>query len=246
MTRLDPPAKQKGGDPQRNLLLASLSPADQALLLPHLRLRSARRGEVLFHPGETIDVAFLPCGALVSLVIVTADGRTAEAGLVGAEGLIGGLVATSAHPVFSRAVVQVPGDIATISLRALEAAKQQSPALEDTLARVADCLMAQVLQTIACNVRHALEKRLARWLLALRAQLRADDLPLTQEYLAELLGVQRTTITACASQFQTSGLIRYARGRIHVIDAEGLSQRSCRCHDSIGRHLKRMLPAIHP
>ena len=244
MTRFDPPAVQKGGDLHRSLLLASLSEADQALLLPHLRLRTARRGEVLFHPGEMVDAAFLPCGALVSLVIVTAEGRTVEAGLVGADGLIGGLVDTGEHPAFSRAIIQVPGDIATIGLRALEAAKQHSPSLRDAIARVADSLMAQVLQTVACNIRHPLEMRLARWLLSLRDQLRADELPVTQEYLAELLGVQRTTITACASQLQAQGLIRYSRGRIVVVDAERLSQRSCRCSESVKRHRTRILPGI--
>jgi CRP-like cAMP-binding protein len=244
VTRFDPPAINKGGGLHRSLLLASLSPADQALLLPHLRLRSAKRGDVLFHPGESVDAAFLPCGALVSLVIVTAEGRTAEAGLVGAEGLIGGLVATGAHPAFSRAIVQLPGDIASIGLRALNAAKQESPSLRDTLARVADCLMAQILQTVACNVRHSLEKRLARWLLSLRDELASDELPVTQEYLAELLGVQRTTITACASQFQAQGLIRYARGRIVVTDADGLNGRSCRCRDSVQLHKRLTLPVI--
>ena len=245
MTRFDPPALARDGGLHRSRLFASLSLADQALLLPHLRVRAARRGDVLFHPGETVDKAFLPCGALVSLVIETEAGRSAEAGVIGSEGLIGGLVSTSEHPAFSRATVRIGGDVAMIELTALEAAKQQSPGLRDTLARVGDCLVAEVLQTIACNVQHSLEKRFARWLLCLRDHLRTDEFPLTQDYLAELLGVQRTTITGCASQFRADGLIRYARGRIQVLDADGLGERSCRCHDRVERHRRRMLPAIH-
>jgi CRP-like cAMP-binding protein len=224
-----------------NLLFAGLPPTDRSLLGAHARRHRAERGEVLFHPGDPVDAVYWPCSAVVSVIIVTPMGETAEAGVVGREGAIGGLITTARHTAFARAVVQTPGEIAVTSLRAVENAKASSPALVDALARFADCFVAQLLQTMACNSRHALEKRLARWLLALRFHLDDDVIPMTQEYLAALLGVQRTTVTACARELQEQGLISYSRGQIRITDVDGLEHASCRCHLPLQRHYSKVL-----
>lgn len=242
MTRIDSEGLREGGL-ARNGLLASLPVRDQDLLAPHARSLAATRGQILFHPGQDVEAVFFPCEAVVSLVVATPDGRTAEAGLIGPEGALGGLVAAAPHPAFARGVVQMPGEIIVVGLRAFEEAKAASSALRDVLSRFADCFIAQLLQTVACNTRHPLEQRLARWLLTLRGIAGRDVLPLTQEYLAEMLGVQRTTVTACAARLQERGLIRYSRGRIAVADADGLAAASCRCHLRVQAHYSRLLDA---
>ncbi len=228
----------------RNRLLSLLTPAERATLRPHVELFEAEQGMALLTPGEPIEKVMLSCGALISLVVGMPDGRTAEAGLIGPEGLVGGMSTTAPHPAFARAVVLIGGPVAAVTLGAIEECKAQSPALSDGMARYADCFIAQLLQTIACNALHPLEKRLARWLLTVCDLHGGMEIPLTQGELSDILGVQRTSVTTTAASLQERGLIAYQRGRIRVVDRVGLQGASCSCNLPVRLHYERLLQAM--
>ncbi len=244
MRRID--ARAAGADEMlvRNRLLALLTPDERAALQPEITLFEAERGARLLTPGEPIESVYLSCGALISMVVAMPDGRTAEAGLVGPEGLVGCLSTTAPHPAFARAVVLIGGPIAAVKLSAIEERKARSPALSDGMARYADCFIAQLLQTIACNALHPLEKRMARWLLTVRDLQGSDQMALTQGDVSDILGVQRTSITATATSLQDKGFIAYQRGRIRIVDHEGLQQASCSCNLPVRLHYQRQLRTL--
>jgi CRP-like cAMP-binding protein len=245
METLDSRAKDGQRAILRNRLLAFLPEEDLQLIEPHCTIHAMKRGAVLFHPGDNLEAVYLPCDGMVSLIVVTPSGETAETGLIGAEGAVGGLISSGHRPAYVRAAVQIPGDVLRISIDDIETAKAKSPRVHDLFARYADCLLAQLLQTIACNALHSLEQRLPRWLLSVHQRQGTDELPLTQEYLSEMLGVQRTTVTATAAVLQQRGLIQYYRGRIRLLDLEALENASCRCHASVRLHYDRLLPGTY-
>lgn len=231
----------------RNRLLAALKLADRALLEPHLELVSLSYGEVLFEPGDDVVQSHFPLpGAMASLVVLMHDGRTAETATIGSEGAIGGIVSGGHKPAFARATVQLPGLALRVETARLEDAKQRSASLRDLFTRYADALLAQVLQSVACNALHTMEGRLCRWLLSTQARVGGDEVPLTQETLAEMLGVHRATMIRVARPLQERGLIRYRRGRIKFIDQTGLEKAACECHGAVARHFARVLPEVVP
>jgi CRP-like cAMP-binding protein len=229
----------------RNRLLAFLPEEDRQLLEPHCTVHTMKRGAILFHPGDNVEAVYLPCGGMISLIIVMPSGETAETGLIGAEGAVGGLISCGYKPAYVRAVVQIPGDILQIGVDEIERIRAKSSRIHDVFARYADCLLAQLLQTIACNALHSLEQRLPRWLLSVHQRQGTDELPLTHEYLSEMLGVQRTTVTATAAALQQRGLIQYYRGRIRLLDLDALEKASCHCHASVKLHYDRILPGTY-
>jgi DNA-binding MarR family transcriptional regulator len=230
-----------------NRLLAHLSAEDRAALAPHLALVQLEREQILFEPGDDVTACHFPCGgAMVSLVVTLPDGALAETATVGCEGAVGGIVSAGHKPAFARGMVQIGGQAHRIDSDRLEELKHGSPSLRDALSRYADCLIAQVLQSVACNVLHRLEPRFARWLLTIQDRSGTSDVPLTQEFLAEMLGVQRTTVSAVARTFTERGLIRYARGRIAVLDRSGLEAAACACHAAVVDHFERVLPGVYP
>ncbi|TNC72020.1 Crp/Fnr family transcriptional regulator [Rubellimicrobium roseum] len=231
----------------RNRLLAAMGNEGRGALAPHLRAVELSRGQRLFEPGEDVGWMHFPCdGTMLSLIVVLPDGRTADTGLIGCEGAVGGLVSRGHRPAFARAVVQIPGAAWRVEVGHVEEAKERVAALGDALARYADCLLAQLLQTVACNGRHSLEQRMANWLLTMQDRQGAAELPLTQEYLGEMLGVSRTYVTRTAAAFQAQGLIGYARGRLRVLDRAGLRAVSCDCQDTVAAHYDRVLPGLRP
>jgi CRP-like cAMP-binding protein len=228
-----------------NRLLAALSPRDFAVLEPHLELVDLPRGKVLFEPGDDVVTTYFPCHrTMVSLLIVTRDGREVEAATIGREGAVGGIVSEGHKPAFGRAMVQIGGEALAIPTSHLEAAKTGSPRFGDLFSRYADALLAQMMQSVACNALHRTEERCARWLLA--TQDRAGDrmIQLTQEALAEMLGVQRTTVTAVTGVLQERGLIRTHRGRVEVLDRAGLERAACECYRAVEDHFARLLPEV--
>lgn len=230
-----------------NRLLLSLSPDDRALVTPHLSQASFARSAVLFEPGDDVTSCHFPCGStMASLVVAMPEGALAETATVGREGAIGGIVSMGHKPAFARAVVQIGGAALRIETDRLEELKHRSTSLRDTVSRYADCLIAQVLQSVACNALHDLEARLCRWLLTVQDRVGGPEIPLTQEMLADMLGVQRTTVTAVASALQGEGLIRYQRGLITVLDRRVLVQRSCACRVAVLEHFDRVLPGVYP
>jgi CRP-like cAMP-binding protein len=230
----------------RSRLLAALSEEDRTLLEPHLSLVQLARNEMLFQPGDEIEWAHFPCTGTMIALVVLLDGHTVETGLIGCEGAVGGIISRGRKPAFTRAVVQFPGEAWRIHVADLEAARARSVGLADAFARYTDCLLAQFLQTVACNTFHSLEQRMARALLAVQDHYDDAELPLTQEALGEMLGVGRTYVTKTAAGFQTRGLISYARGRVRVLDRPGLGALACTCQSAVRAHYERVLPGVYP
>jgi len=228
-----------------NRLLAALSERDFSVLEPHLELVALPRGKVLFEPGDEVTTTYFPCHrTMASLLIVTRDGREVEAATIGREGAVGGIVSEGHKPAFGRAVVQVGGDALAINTSHLEAAKTGSVRFGDLFSRYADALLAQMMQSVACNALHRTEERCARWLLATHDRAGDKMIHLTQESLAEMLGVQRTTVTAVTGVMQDRGLIRTHRGRVEVLDRAGLERAACECYRAVEDHFTRLLPEV--
>lgn len=229
-----------------NLLLSALRLPDQALVKPHLDLRTYQRGDMLFDAGEDVTAISFPLGQCVAALLVgLRDGRTVETATVGHEGAIGGVVSQGSLPAFSRAVVQVPGSVLRIEAHVLQKVKQTSPGLRNLITRYSDCLLAQVLQSVACNASHTIEARCARWLLSLQDRIGSDILPVTHEVLAELLGVQRAYLTRTLRTLQEQGLIQARRGRIVIVGRPALEAAACECHGAVKRHFETVLGAVY-
>lgn len=229
-----------------NLLLGALRLPDQALIKPHLELREYRRGDVLFDAGENVGHITFPLGPCVAaLLIGLQDGRAVETATVGHEGAVGGVVSQGSLPAFSRAVVQIPGSVLRIEAAVLQQIKQTSPGLRNLITRYSDCLLAQVLQSVACNASHTIEARCARWLLGLQDRLGSDVLPVTHEVLAELLGVQRSYLTRTLRTLQQQGLIQVRRGRIIILSRPAVEATACECHGAVKRHFETVLGAVY-
>ena len=234
-------------DPIDNNLLRELRADDLAILRPKLDDWSAPTGTVLHQPGDAVRFAFFPRGSsLISYLVVFEDGRSIETALVGREGAIGGIVSHGRLPAYSRAEVQRGGAFFRIDLQHLEEAKSRSLTLRYLFARYADCLMAQVFQSVACNAAHSIEKRTAKWLLAAVERIGTDDLALTQEQLATMLGVGRSYLSRVIHDLRQSAVIETRRGRIRVLDIDGLRALACECNDAVSRHFDEVLKGVYP
>jgi CRP-like cAMP-binding protein len=230
-----------------NRLLSTFTPADRMVIEDSATPVQLGRGEVLFEPGSEVPATHFPsAGTVVALVVGIADGRTVEVATIGKEGAVGGIVSGGKAPAFARAVVQIPGTALKVDLKAIEAAKLRSPHVRDLFARYSDALLAQVMQSVACNAFHPLEARCCRWLLTAQDRAAGEYISLTQEYLAEMLGVQRTTVSAVARSLQGQGLIRYRRGTIRILNRTAVESRACECYQSVERHFREVLPEVRP
>ncbi len=228
-----------------NRLLAALRPDALAALAPLLTPVELAIDVTLFDSGDDVETTYLPCGPTqVSLLVITADGQEIEAASVGREGAIGGVVSAGYKPAYGRAVVRTPGQAFSLPTTQLEEVKTRVPAVADLFDRYADVMIAHMMQLVACNALHPIEQRACRWLLF--AHDRSGDAPirLTQETLAQLLGVQRTTISTVARALQDAGIIHIGRGRLEVLDRPALEKRACECHDAVEAHFHRLLPKV--
>jgi hypothetical protein len=217
-------------------LLATFSGESRALIEPHASLTELDVGSVVHANGADVVTTYFPFGsAMVSLRLQLGDGRTIEVASIGQEGAVGGIVSCGHSPAFARAEVIVAGPALKVPMDRLEQAKQGSAHIRNLFCRFSDYLLAQVMQSVACNAFHPIEARASRWLLT--AQDRAGDrIELTQEALAGLLGAQRTTINAVSRILQDEGLITSRRGLIQVVDRAGLKRRSCECYAAVETH----------
>lgn len=228
-----------------NRLLAALRPAPLAELSPYLILVDLPQDAVLFDAGEDVEHTYLPCGPTqASLLVVTSDGQEIEAASIGSEGAIGGMVSAGFKPAYGRAVVRVPGRAFCVPTARLEEVKTRSPVVADVFDRYADVFIAQMMQVAACNALHPIEQRACRWLLFAHDRSGDEPIRLTQETLAQMLGVQRTTISAVARSLQEAGVIHIGRGRVEVLDRPGLEKRACECHDAVEAHFRKVLPKV--
>lgn len=239
------PTRMSRPDPA-NLLLQGLKPVEQSLLAPYLEPVVLERGETLFKPGDPVTHVTFPCGGTVATLLITMrEGRVIETATVGHEGAIGGVVSQGNLPAFNRAVVQIGGPALRIEATRLQAAKAASPVVRNLFTRYGDCLLAQVLQSVACNALHPIEQRCAKVLLTLHDRLGIDTLPVTQEILADMLGVRRTYLSGILRMLHDRKLVEVARGRVAVNDRAGLEGAACECHARVREHFAEVLGAVY-
>lgn len=239
-------ASEPGHPFEGNLLLAALAAPDVALLAPHLARQDHVRGDLLFRVGEDVSHVTFPLDRTVAtLMVPLSGGRTAETATVGHEGAVGGVVSHGYLPAFTQCVVQVEGAVVRMDADRLREAKRASPTLNDLFVRYADCLLAQVLQSVACNAAHPIEQRVLRWLLGLQDRVGTDALPVTQVVLAGMLGIGRTYVTTVLTKLQDQGLIHVGRGRIHMLDRARTEAACCDCHARVRGHFRTVLGAIY-
>lgn len=235
------------GDLIGNNLLRALRTEDWAIIQPMLEEWSAPTGTLLHDPGDTVKHAYFPCGpSLISYLVVLGDGRAIETALIGREGAIGGIVSQGRLPAYARAEVQLGGSFWRIDLHDLEEAKSRSITLRFLFARYADCLMAQVFQSVACNAAHSIEQRTAKWLLAAMDRTGAIDVALTQEQLASMLGVGRSYLSRVIQDLKTKKVIETRRGRIGIANIDGLRALACECNPCVSRHFDDVLKGVYP
>ena len=220
---------------QCNRLLAALSPADFALLASDLREVRHKQGVLLQEAGEPIKNVYFPRTGMISLLAVMQAGVAVETATVGREGAVGIMAGLGGRTAVGRAVVQVAGISSQISASRFLEAADASAGIRELIGRYNDVHMALVHQSVGCNALHPVTARLCRWLLQTRDRSDSDILSLTHEFLSEMLGVQRTTVTSLARTLQELGLIRYRRGKIEIVDRLGLESKACECYQVVRR-----------
>ena len=229
-------------DPKRNRLLAALPDAEWQRRLPQLEWVEMPLGQVMYESGSTLSHVYFPTTAIVSLLYVMENGASAEIAVVGDEGVVGISLFMGGESTPSRAVVQSAG--AGFRLPALAIKDEFSrPAVPHLLLRYTQALITQMAQTAVCNRHHTLDQQLCRWLLLSLDRLHGIELVMTQELIANMLGVRREGVTEAAHKLQMAGLIRYRRGHITVLDRPGLERRTCECYAVVKREYDRPLPA---
>ena len=231
-----------GVNHRMNRLLAALEPDDFAALEPYLHGVSLRQDQVLYEAGDPLRHATFPHDTVVSLVAMLKDGRSAEMAVYGREGALGLGSSMTARQSFGRYIVQASGTASCIELERLHEMIGTRPNLCQLVLNFAEAMMARVLQNVACNAIHSAEARCCRWILSMHDRLDQDTVPLTHEFLAEMLGVQRSTVSGITGALQEAGLIRQGRGVITVTDRAGLEQTSCECYGTVRRSFERLLP----
>jgi CRP-like cAMP-binding protein len=226
----------------QNRLLGALPPEDLRLLAPHLTQVDLERGRLLYDPGDRIDTAYFPHDGVISLMTLMVNGAAIESATIGREGALGLMAAVAPRQSLSRAIVQTPCRCSRISAAALHEAWEKSPRLRDLVDRHTEALFGHAIQSVACNALHSVEARFCRWLLTCHDRISTDTVALTQEFLADMLGVQRTTVTAVARALREKGVIRYRRGVVDIIDRQGLEAITCECYGVIRDNYERLLP----
>ena len=229
-----------------NLLLTALSAGDLAALSQPLTKVSLARGDVLFEPGDLVRTVHFPIDSTVlALTIPMLNGCTVETVTIGREGAVGGVVSRGLVPAFGRALTQFPGLALRIDILDLQAVKRDSETVANLFTRYSDYLVAQLQQAVACNAQHSTEQRVARWLLETQDRV-GDEVPLTQEYLAQMLGVHRSYLNRAAKVLQAAGLIRYHRGVVTITHRIGLEQAACECYVRVRAHYENVLAGVYP
>ena len=225
----------------RNRLLAALPPDDFAALAPAFRPVELEFKQVLIEPGQPIRAVHFPEAGMVSLLAPLEEGHVQEVGIVGREGLVGLPVVLGADRTSIEALVQMQGAAWRVGAAELRAAFERGAALRSLLLRYAQAFHAQVAQTAACNGRHAIDRRLARWLLVMHDRAEADEFPMTHEFASLMLGTARPGISVAAAVLQRAGIIRYTHGRVAVLDRAGLEAASCECYGTVREQFEYLL-----
>jgi hypothetical protein len=231
-----------------NNLLRRLSASDFALIEPHLAREEAGANELLYNPGDNVEIVHFPCGpSLATYLVSSEDGRDVETILVGREGAVGGIVSEGYLPAYTRIVVKFGGPFVRLRVGKLDAAKTKSSTLRNVFARYADCMLAQIFQSTACNAVHSIEQRTAKWIMSAMERTDGNDVvPLTHEQLATLLGVGRSYTSRVIQAFKAEGILETRRGSILVLNREALRMRACRCNESVKNHFEEVLRGVYP
>jgi CRP-like cAMP-binding protein len=229
-------------DPQKNHLLQTLPSADLQRWLPQLEPVTMPLGHVLYESGRTLSHVYFPTSAIVSLLYVMENGASAEIAVVGHEGVVGISLFMGGESTPSRAVVQSAGHALRLKAHLIKQEFEQAGPAMHLLLRYTQALITQMAQTAVCNRHHSLDQQLCRWLLLSLDRLQGNELVMTQELIANMLGVRREGVTEGALKLQKLGLIRYSRGRITVLDRPGLENRTCECYAVVKKEYDRLLP----
>jgi CRP-like cAMP-binding protein len=227
--------------PSRNYLLRALAPADRTALEPGLGLSELASGEALYEPEYPVDWVWFPLTAVLSVVTVMHDGRTVESDTVGRESAVGILAAISSAVCTSRTFAQVPGHALRLSAARLRHQAEHSAGLRKLLMRHALANVAQAHQSVACNALHHVRARVCRWLLMTQDRTDSDIVRLTQQHLATMVGVQRTTVTELLRELADQGVVATHRGHIDILDRAGLEARVCECYGTIQNNFERLI-----
>lgn len=222
-----------GSDPVSNILLASLPRDDFKLLASNFTVEPLAQGTVLTESGDEVTQVYFPLGGMISLVVVMKDGKAIETATVGRDGVFGAAAGFGVYRSRIRAIIQVPFSMARIAAPQFRKAVAASKALQRLCIDSNETLLAQARITAACNALHKVEARFCRWLLQTRDITESDTITLTQEFLSEMLGVRRTSVTDVASKLQGAGVISYSRGVIRILDVPTLETHSCECFQTL-------------
>ncbi|HZR01617.1 MAG TPA: Crp/Fnr family transcriptional regulator [Burkholderiales bacterium] len=228
-------------EPSDNQLLTALPEDDRQRLLPQLEWIEMPLGQVLYESGRSLSHVYFPTTSIVSLLYVMENGASAEIAVVGNEGVVGISLFMGGESTPSRAVIQSAGEGFRLKARAIKEEFNRAGSAMHVLLRYTQALITQMAQTAACNRHHSVDQQLCRWLLLSLDRLQGEELVMTQELIANMLGVRREGVTEAAGKLQKLGLIRYARGRIVVLDRKGLEKRSCECYAVVKKEYDRLL-----
>ncbi|MEH2376668.1 Crp/Fnr family transcriptional regulator [Nostoc sp.] len=224
-----------------NKLLAALPVKDYERLVPHLKLVTLSVQQILYEAAEPITQVYFPDKSMVSIVTTMEDGSTAEVGIVSNEGMVGIPVILGDKTTTTTAFVQISGAGMQIDADIIQAEFNRGGAIQTLLLCYVQAVYTELAQGVACNRLHTLEERLARWLLTVSDRLESEDFPLTQEFIAQMLGVRRSGVTVAASTLSRAGMISYKRGHISILNREDLEATSCECYRVIQNELARLL-----
>ena len=230
-------------DPRRpvaNRLLAALPPEDYARLLPHLEPITFVLGDRVYDSGGPLDSLYFPTSSVVSLLYTMEDGSTAEMGLTGNDGVVGVALFLGGDTTPNRAIVQIAGGALRMRAVLLQAEFKLGGAFQQVLLRYIQALLTQISQTAVCNRLHPVEQRLCRWLLLSHDLVYTNELQMTQEFIAHMLGGRRESVTVAAGRLQDAGLITYARGHITILDRPGLEATVCECYQVVKQEIDRL------
>ena len=231
-------------NPQQNRLLAILHESERERLFQHLELVPMPLGEAIYESGGQLSHVYFPTTAIVSLLFVMEDGASAEIAVVGNEGVVGIALFMGGESMPNRAVVQSEGHAYRLDGQLLRQEFERSGGLQHLLLRYILALLAQMAQTAVCNRHHTVDQQLCRWLLLSLDRLPSNELSMTQELIANMLGVRREGVTQAAGKLQKAGLINYHRGHITVLDRPGLEARVCECYEVVRKEFHRLLPEM--
>lgn len=233
----------KNCNPNKNHLLASLPETEYDRIFPHLELIQMPLGEVIYESGEKLHYIYFPTDCIISLLYVMENGASAEIAVVGFEGAVGVALFMGGQTMPNRAVVQSAGYCYRIRQKQFMQEFDRHGALLHKLLKYTQALITQMAQTAVCNRHHSVDQQLCRWLLLSLDRLSSNELAMTQELIANMLGVRREGVTQAAGKLQEAGLIHYSRGHITVIDRKGLEARVCECYEVVRKEFERIL---HP